>query len=134
MVENQVVKEVLSKEMIRAGAELTRLLDDSGLTVSASFWLFLPESNMWRLIIASQEVDEHGPRRVYEKIQSVLQGTHQKAKAITLAEISAVDSNDKWVSVLRKAIRTGHGVSGTRFSRNTIDGHFIEDAYIYRIT
>jgi SAM-dependent methyltransferase len=36
--------------------------------------------------------------------------------------------------VLCIALRTGDGISGIRFSKNTSNGHFIEDRYIHRNT
>jgi len=128
------VKEVLTKEMIEAGAELTRLLDQTPLVVSASLWLYIPESNIWRLIIVSPEVETSGPRKVYQKIQPVLSQILEEKPSIGLKDISVVENGNPLIALLRMAIRTGDDISGIRFSKNTISGHFIEDAYIYRMT
>ena len=133
MAEEVVVKEILTKEMIEAGAELTGLLDQAPLVVSASLWLYIPESNIWRLIIASPEVRTYGPKKVYQKIQPVLSQILEKP-GIGLKDISVVEDNKPLIALLRMAIRTGDGISGIRFSKNTINGQFIEDAYIYRMT
>lgn len=134
MAEEVVVKEVLTKEMIEAGAELTRLLDQVPLVVSASLWLYIPESNIWRLIIVSPEVKTSGPKKVYQKIQPVLSQMLEEKPSIGLKDISVVEDNNPLIALLRLAIRTDDGISGIRFSRNTINGQFIEDAYIYRMT
>jgi len=134
MAEEVVVKEVLTKEMIEAGAELTRLLDQTPLVVSASLWLYIPESNIWRLIIVSPEVETSGPRKVYQKIQPVLSQILEEKPSIGLKDISVVENGNPLIALLRMAIRTGDDISGIRFSKNTISGHFIEDAYIYRMT
>jgi len=134
MAEEVVVKEVLTKEMIEAGAELTRLLDQTPLVVSASLWLYIPESNIWRLIIVSPEVETSGPRKVYQKIQPVLSQILEEKPSISLKDISVVENGNPLIALLRMAIRTGDDISGIRFSKNTISGHFIEDAYIYRMT
>jgi hypothetical protein len=42
MAEETVVKEMLTQEMVQAGAELTRRLDEAHLAVCASFWLYMP--------------------------------------------------------------------------------------------
>ncbi|MBI3325977.1 MAG: hypothetical protein HYZ81_04640 [Nitrospinae bacterium] len=125
-----MTKETLTKEMIQAGAELTRRLDAAGLVVSASFWLYIPEANLWRLLIVSPEVSTAGPKKVYQKIQSVL----PQIPEIALQDISVVEQTNPLVSLLRTAVRTGEGISGIRFSKNTINGHFIEDVYIYRMS
>jgi len=134
MAEEVVVKEILTQGMIETGAELTRLLDQAPLVVSASLWLYIPESNIWRLIIASPEVRTYGPKKVYQKIQPILSQIFEEELSIGLKDISVVENNNPLIALLRMAIRTGDGISGIRFSRNTINGHFIEDAYIYRMT
>ncbi len=45
MVTEALVKESLSSEMIAAGAELTRRLDEARFVVSASLWLYIAETN-----------------------------------------------------------------------------------------
>ncbi len=133
MGEEAVVKEVLTEEMISVGAKFTHLLDKTGLTVGASLWLYVPESNIWQLVIASPEVRTQGPKKVYKRIQSILSRIPEGQPSVELRYISVVAENHPWVSLLRVAIKTGDGISGVRFSRNTINGIFIEDAYIYRM-
>ena len=53
MAQDTVVKEPLTEAMIRAGAELTRRLDELRWPVFASLWLYLSEGNQWRLMLAS---------------------------------------------------------------------------------
>jgi hypothetical protein len=36
--------------------------------------------------------------------------------------------------LLRSVIRVGPAMAGVRLSRNTIDGHYLEDAWIHRLT
>ena len=134
MAEETMVKEILTKEMIQAGADLVHRLDAAHLEVSASLWLYIPDANLWRLVIASPAVKAEGPKRVYQKIQSVLSQAPDDAYKVTLSDISAVEHTDPLVTLLRAAVKMGKGISGRRFSRNTINGHFIEDAYLYRVT
>ena len=134
MAAETMVKEILTKEMIQAGADLVRRLDEAHLEVNASLWLYIPDANLWRLVIASPAVKDEGPKRVYQKIQSVLSQVPDEAYKVTLSDISVVENTDPLVTLLRTAVKTGMGISGLRFSRNTINGHFIEDAYLYRVT
>lgn len=133
MVTEMVVKESLSEQMILAGSELTRRLDEAGLTVSAALWFFDPDSNYWRLIIASPEVRAKGVKAIYKEVQSVVRAIPE-VQSIPLKDISVVDSNDPLISLMRVAIKTGDGIAGIRFARNMINGVLIEDAYIYRLT
>jgi len=52
MAEETMVKDILTKEMIQAGADLVRRLDEAHLEVNASLWLYIPDANLWRLVIA----------------------------------------------------------------------------------
>jgi hypothetical protein len=134
VVTEMVVKESLSEQMISAGSELTRRLDAARLIVSGALWFYETESNSWRLIIVSPEVRTRGLKRVYKQVQSAMAAIPQDQPKIPLKNISVVDSNDPFISLMKIAIRTGDGISGIRFSRNMINGVLIEDAYIYRLT
>lgn len=128
-----MVKEQLTGAMVDAGAELTGKLDEIGLSITAALWLFVPEVNEWRLLFASPEVASRGPREVYDKIREAIGQLGDKASAAPLSVIALVDSDADLVRLLRVAIRTGPGVDRIRFSKNVIDGHFIDDALIYRV-
>ena len=134
MAENTVVKDQLTDSMIQAGTELTRKLDEIGLPTSAALWLFDPEVNEWRLLFASSEVSTQGPRQVYERIRLALQQLGEKAAAAPLSVIGLLDEHVELVKLLRSAMATGPGIGRIRFSKNVINGHFIEDALIYRVT
>ncbi len=134
MVEEQVVKEVITDKMIDAGKQLTEALDDNPeITVSASLWLYSPENNTWSLLIASPQLHKLGPRRVYEIVLSALLPISAKFPFLSLGDIRVVSSDDPLIALLRLAAPTGEEVAGFRFNRNTIKGHYIEDSYIYRV-
>jgi len=133
MVKEMVVKESLSSELISAGAELTRQLDDARLLIDACLWFYTTDSNAWRFIIASPEVRAHGPKWMYKKIQTVIFKMPPEQPTIPLKDISVVDDQDPLIALLRVLIRTGDEISNIRFSQIVINGALIEDAYIYRI-
>jgi hypothetical protein len=132
MAEEVVVKEALTKEMIEAGAELLRHLDQSNLGISAALWLYNSEFNRWRLVIASPEVKTHGSLKVYKKIYALL-AKMPKVHAVIEWHVSAMEDHGPLLSSLRKIARRGIDLSGKRFSQ-AVDGYYIEDAYIYRVT
>ncbi len=133
MAENTVVKEQLTEEMVEAGAQLTSKLDEMGLPIAAALWFFAPDINEWRLLFASTEVSTKGPRDVYERIQSAIRALGDKASAAPLSVIGVVEADYPLVNLLRIVVQTGAGVSRIRFSKNVINGHFVDDALIYRI-
>jgi hypothetical protein len=129
MAEAAMVKNTLSDEMIRSGADVIRRLDEVKFIVDAALWFYFTESSQWHLVLASPEVRLSGPKRAYRQVQSAL----KKLPSVPLQDIVILDSNDPLIALLKIAIQTGPGIAGVRFSRNTINGIFVEDAYIYRI-
>lgn len=133
MVTETVVKEALSKEMIAAGSNLTRRLDEAGFIVSASMWFFNVDSSSWRYIIASPQVDSSGIKDAYKKVQDTLATLSNSEESISLRDITLISPNDPLIKLLKIGMKTGNGVSGIRFSRSLINGVPIEDAYVYRL-
>lgn len=111
MVTEALVMESLSSEMTSAGEELTRRLDEARFVVSASLWLYIPETNTWRLIVGSPEVRTLGPKRAYRQVQSVISKMPSDQPRIPLKDITVIDSNDPLLNLLRIAIKTGDGIS-----------------------
>ena len=134
MAEESVVKESLSPNMIAAGKELTRRLDRMGFKALASFWLYNSETNEWRLVLASRQVDSKGPKKAYSTILNALtKKPEEKVIGLGLQIITLTSPLDPLIKSLRTALRTGKELSDIRFSRNRINDLFIEDAYIYRV-
>lgn len=133
MVTEVVVTQTLSDEMISAGADLTRLLDEAGFHFAASLWFLMP-NDTWRFIISSSEVRTRGPRWAYKQVQSVLSRIPNSQSKIPLKDITVLDSDDPLIKMLKAATKTGSGSHNVRFTQNIIKGMPIEGAYIYRLT
>ena len=117
---------------IQIASSLLRELDAEGLRVPATFWYYYSEPDEWKLVIASPLVDSQGPIAVYRRIGDVVRGSLKTAE-LSLSEISVLSPKDPFIKLFKKAIRTGPDISGIRFSRNTINNTYVEDAYIYRM-
>jgi hypothetical protein len=118
---------------MKAGEALLNKLDETEFDVKAALWFYMPDSEEWRLILASPTVDSDGPKKAYEKVQSELQGLDQGYE-LSLQNISLISPSDNLIKVLKSAVKTGKKISHIRFTRNVINNVFIEDAYIYRLT
>jgi hypothetical protein len=134
-----VVRDTLTDDMIQAGHNLTECLDKSDLVVRSSLWLFMPESKIWRFVIASPEVEKDGPKKVYARVQKVLAKMSKDQPmmpTIPLKHISVVAPKDRTISSLRRLVKTGEKstISGVSVTASAVDGHFIEDAFLYRST
>jgi hypothetical protein len=134
MAEEVLVKESISREMISAGKRLAYHLVNTDIPIDALLWLYVPESNAWRFIVASPEVKINGPKSVYQKIRSRMEEMPPSdGEEVAWDDMVVVDSNDPLIKLLRQAITTGQAISGIRFSRNVVNGVLIEDAYIYKL-
>lgn len=117
---------------MKAGEALLSKLDEIEFDVKAALWFYVQDSEEWRLIIASPIVDKDGSKKAYEKVQLQLQELNGRYE-LSLRNISLVSPGDKLIKALESVIRTGKSISHIRFTRNVINGLFIEDAYIYRL-
>ena len=133
MAKEVVVREFLSEPMIEAGKRLIERLDESDSEVQAAFWMFFPDEKCWKLIIASESVEHDGPRQFYKRVVEANKKANESESVVSLHDVSVTDTSDTFVNLLRTAISTGDEISGIRFSRNAINGTFIEDSYIYRV-
>lgn len=126
-------KKILVERDINEGKMLIQTLDVSKFQLSGALWFYLTESENWRLLLVSPLVDTAGLRSCYKVIQSVI-GDMPKDFGISLENISVLSPRDRLIQLLKIAIRTGAGISTIRFTGNSINGVFIEDALIYRLT
>ena len=128
-----MVKTELTDHMITAGAEFLRQLDSARLEVIAGLWFYETDEETWRFIVGSPEVRTRGANAVYRKIESVLGKMGNGRSVFPLGVIRAVKDVDPLLNLLRIAVRTGPGIHNIRFTRSSVNGHFVEDAYIYRL-
>lgn len=133
MATEVLVSNVISDEMIRAGEALLSQLDKSKWPVSAALWFLDADSQRWKFLLASPRVEAGGPKKAYFDILDALAELPKDAPRIALKDVTVLDPKNSLIQLLKSAVKTGTGISDIRFSGNTINGHFIEDAYIYRL-
>lgn len=135
MAEEILVKDALSDEQIEAGRRLVIALDDTELKPQSAFWFYLADQNSWRLILSSALVRERGPKEAYRIIQSALEAVSPGDSVLSLREIGVAVPENRLVRLMTAAVTTpADALIGARFSKNVINGEYIEDAYIYRMS
>lgn len=132
MAKDIVVAGSLTDSMIKAGAKLVKRLDTLDACITSAFWLYISDEKLWRLIICSPKVDVDGPREFYKKIVLANNTATAVEKVVSLNDIGVTGPSNHIVKLIRNVVATENGISEIRFSRCTINGHFIEDSYIYR--
>jgi hypothetical protein len=132
MAKELLVTDALSEKMIQAGGKLVERLDADAANIKSALWLYFPDSRNWKLILASETVETDGPRKLYEKIQGANRSASEPEETVSLNDIVVSTPKHELISELAMMIGTGQGISGIRFTRNNINGIYIDDAYIYR--
>ena len=122
----------LVEKAIQDGRRLLSALDKKQINVMAAFWIYDSESEKWRLTLAMQIVDEKGPKESYREVQMVLSAPSAEKLNLSLRDVTVVSPESELVKLLRSAIHL-EGTGGIVFEGNTINGTYIEKAYIYRM-
>ncbi len=132
MVEEILVTDYLSSQMIAAGAELIRHLQAEEFDVEAAFWSYKPDHRSWRLMISSPLVQQEGSRNAYQKIHTVTTKI-EKQPHIRLQNISVLSSHDPLVRALIKNYEQAAVSPGIHLPRQVIDDQFTEDVFLYKL-
>lgn len=126
-------REELIPDQIELGKKVLEALS-SRLPIAAAFWFLLPDSG-WRYVLASSQFDKLASVDAYRTLQKELNAIQVPAGRTFIGTVSIVKTDHPLVILLKSAINTGsEAVSGTRFTGNVINGQYIKDAYLYRVS
>ena len=124
-----MVTKILVERDIEAGRSLVEELDRQQVPVSAAMWLYDDGDERYRLTIATSIYDS-GPLEAYGTVRRVLDRLDAETRP-SLPDVNIVSPNDPIVQAIHKTVKTGPGIGGIRFSGSTINGIYVEDAWIY---
>ncbi len=124
----------LVRSDIDAGLGLIRALDAGNFGVAAALWLYNGDLDSWRMVIAYG-----GSRKDLEKkyleaatISADWRSSHPTEPILDLSKVKITSADDKLIAGLRPVIRLD-GLGEVRFSHNTVNGIYVEDALIHRL-
>ena len=103
----------------------------SSFRIKAAFWHLDLETQEWRLGIATPLVDEEGPLSTYSRLQKALFSI--QPVDLSLQNINVLSPKDPLVKGFRRALRMAPGSADLKFTRSTVGGKYVEDAYVYRV-
>ena len=132
MVEEILVKEQLTKEMIDVGASLVDELSQAGLPINLAMWFFTPEANKWRLLIASPLRATAGSREIYRRVREAEKRLGPEAAEILRWAVGTVSTDDELVQALMDDPYLPRDGKPVRLTRSGVRGRFIDDALVYR--
>jgi len=129
----RLLEALKSPSVLTVGRRRIADLPASHFRVKAAYWLYLPESKEWRLFIATPLVDERGPQAAYLDLRAALVATSPSLLNISLENISVVTPKDPFVKALLSVMKSSPVSTDLRLTRSSLDGKYVEDAYIYRL-
>ena len=123
---------ILVNSDIDAGRELVSLLDEAGFPVTAAAWIYFPDVEEWRLVIRSPKAATNLQEALLE-LARAMDAKGDLRKRLDLARVKLVPPSDRMLEAMGKVTRIISGLSTVRFSRNVVNGIYIDDALIYRL-
>ncbi|MEA2937741.1 MAG: hypothetical protein QOC56_1245 [Alphaproteobacteria bacterium] len=116
---------------IEVGRELVRILDEGGFPVTGAAWIYFPDDQEWRLVIRTPEAAKN-LLDAYSEMARAMDAKGDLRERLDLTRVKLVPPTDKMLAAIGKAVQV-QGLSQIRFSRNVINGMYIDDALIYRL-
>lgn len=89
----------LGTEEIESGRRVLHAMKESGMRVTAALWAYSSEAGIWRLVIATHEVDRKGPIASYIRLRKLLEGL--PATDLPKIDISLVSPRDSYIREIR---------------------------------
>ncbi|HKP51274.1 MAG TPA: hypothetical protein VJ183_01335 [Chloroflexia bacterium] len=132
MAEEVLVKEPLTREMIEAGEEFMRVLQEGGFALAALFWLYTSEANDWKLTVVSPQVDTKGPLSTYATIRQLLAKAPHSVTGLDPFAVTVLSPKEPLVMAIAGA-NAIHDLTGRRMTRANFGGTYVEDMYVYFI-
>jgi hypothetical protein len=108
-----------------------RALDAVGREPIVAVWAKLPDYESWRLIIASDKIDQESPLKGYGQVVQALRNAnipiHRRP------DILLLPMNSKMIEALRSLFGATKDVYGMRVGSQSFGDKYIEEALIFRI-
>jgi hypothetical protein len=116
---------------IDLGNKVVQALDEDGKAPNVVLWAKLPEYQDWRLVIASDRLDQESPRLGYSEIDAAVKKAGIPFRR--LPPLALRPMRRPFIQALRRAFASAKDVYGMRLGNQTFGDQFLEDAFVYRI-
>jgi hypothetical protein len=116
---------------IENGEKVIEALDRDGKAPTVALWAKLPDYENWRLVIASNRLDQSSSRAGYMEINSAL----EKAGISIHREPSILlrSMDNPFIKALRRVFAPAADTYGMRLGGQRFGDKYLEDAFVYRI-
>jgi hypothetical protein len=116
---------------IENGKEVIDALDKDGKTPNVALWAKLPDYDDWRLVIASDRLDQSSALSGYEEINAAMKKagiSYRKRPAIYWRPM-----DKPFIEALRRSFASAKDTYGMRLGGQKFGDQYLEDAFVYRI-
>jgi hypothetical protein len=116
---------------IENGKDVIDALDRDGKSPNVALWAKLPDYEDWRLVIASDHLDQSASVSGYEEINSAMKRagiSYRKRPSIYLRPM-----DKPFIQALRRAFASTADTYGMRLGGQMFGDQYLEDAFVYRI-
>jgi hypothetical protein len=116
---------------IENGDGVINALDNAGKAPKVALWAKLPDYENWRLVLASDRLDQESPTSGYSEINEVLRNAeipNYKQPTILLRPM-----DNPMIKALRHIFGHATDTRGMKLGGQTFGDKYIEDAFVYRI-
>jgi hypothetical protein len=116
---------------IEDGEKVVRALDAAGKSPNVALWAKLPDYEDWRMVIASEHLDQNSQFAAYNDINDAI----QKAGVPFYRQPSILlrPMKNPMIEDMRSAYASFEETYGMRLGGRTFGDKFLEDAFVYRI-
>ena len=116
---------------IENGDTVVKALDDDGKSPNVALWARLPDYEDWRLVLASDQLDQNSLRTGYTQIIEAMDkaGIPMHRRPTLLMK----PMNDPMIKGLRSLFASTADTRGMRLGGQMFGNKYLEDGVVYRI-
>jgi len=116
---------------IENGKEVIDALDKDGKGPNVALWAKLPDYENWRLVIASDRIDQSSSRTGYSEINAALEKAGIPIRREPSIFLRPMDN--PLIRDLRRTFASAADTYGMRLGGQMFGDKYLEDAFVYRI-
>jgi hypothetical protein len=116
---------------IENGERVLKALDDDGKAPNVALWAKLPDYENWRLVLASDRLDQTSPFSGYSEINQAMEKAQipiNRQPTVFLRPMG-----NAMIQELRRVFGSTADTYGMRLGGQMFGDKYLEDAFVYRI-
>ena len=116
---------------IENGQQVIDALDEAGKAPNVALWAKLPDYENWRLVLASDRLDQSSPFSGYSEINQAIDKAGIPIHRQPTIFLRPMDN--PFIQELRRLFAATADTRGMRLGGQRFGDKYLEDAFVYRI-